>query len=122
MNAIDKYRSLTNTRKFLLGLAESTAMPHGTRSLAQGLLGNYPTEEEINVMVSMEEDCREGRIKQPKSYPVEFSGERGGWIFWDETWTDYHGPFTTRSQAEELLNVYCRTYLEAGKTGGADGN
>jgi hypothetical protein len=36
----------------------------------------------------------------------------GGWIFWDETWADYHGPFKTEEGANEALQIYCKTYLD----------
>lgn len=113
MNAMDRYRSLTNARKFLMGLSESDATPHGTRSLAHGLLCHYPTDEEINMMVALEEDCQQGRIgkKRGDGDPVEFSGEKGGWIFWDESWAHYHGPFTTRAMTEEALLAYAKEYL-----------
>jgi len=34
--------------------------------------------------------------------------ELPGWYFWDETWADYHGPFSTRDEAEDALIEYAK--------------
>lgn len=31
-----------------------------------------------------------------------------GWWFWDETWADRHGPFSTSIIANEELRKYCK--------------
>ena len=31
-----------------------------------------------------------------------------GWYFWDETWSDHHGPYSTEDIAREHLNKYCK--------------
>ena len=28
------------------------------------------------------------------------------WYFWDETWSNYFGPFNTRDEAEKMLQNY----------------
>lgn len=33
------------------------------------------------------------------------------WWFWDETWSNDHGPFPTRYEAEQALKKYCE-YLD----------
>lgn len=32
--------------------------------------------------------------------------ENGEWYFWNETWSDKHGPYTSRAKAEEELTWY----------------
>lgn len=43
--------------------------------------------------------------------PVQFNEDLNGWIFWDETWADYHGPFKTEVGCREALTIYCNSYL-----------
>lgn len=43
--------------------------------------------------------------------PVEYRRELGGWIFWDETWSEYHGPFKTKADANRAFAYYCEHYL-----------
>lgn len=31
------------------------------------------------------------------------------WWFWDETWTDAHGPFDTKVEADKAVNEYARS-------------
>jgi hypothetical protein len=35
-----------------------------------------------------------------------YSGLKEGWFFWNETWTDLHGPFETFLECKEALKVY----------------
>lgn len=37
--------------------------------------------------------------------------EWGKWYFYDETWTDTHGPFEDEEQAREALAQYCKEFL-----------
>lgn len=39
----------------------------------------------------------------------------GTWWFWDETWTNEHGPYATEEQAELKIDEYCRTVLASGE-------
>lgn len=32
--------------------------------------------------------------------------ENNSWYFWDETWTNRHGPFASRDEAETMLEAY----------------
>ena len=32
----------------------------------------------------------------------------GYWYFWDETWTEQFGPFSSESEARECLAAYCK--------------
>jgi hypothetical protein len=35
----------------------------------------------------------------------------GKWWFWDETWSERHGPYLTRTGAKHELELYCREVL-----------
>lgn len=35
----------------------------------------------------------------------------GKWWFWDETWSERHGPYLTRTGAKHALDKYCREVL-----------
>ncbi len=37
-----------------------------------------------------------------------YSNLEDGWYFWDETWTDAHGPYDAEDIAREHLNEYCK--------------
>lgn len=37
--------------------------------------------------------------------------EKDGWYFWDETWADRIGPYTTEEEAREQLEKYCGEFL-----------
>jgi len=37
--------------------------------------------------------------------------ENSYWYFWDETWSDKHGPFSSETEAREVLESYCREVL-----------
>ena len=41
--------------------------------------------------------------------PVRF--EDGAWYWWDETWSDRTGPYTTRKLAEKACTKYCKEFL-----------
>lgn len=34
--------------------------------------------------------------------------EDDGWYFWDETWTERHGPYETETLARVGLDLYCQ--------------
>lgn len=34
-----------------------------------------------------------------------------GWYFWDETWTEYHGPYRTSDAARVAVDDYCEEVL-----------
>lgn len=44
--------------------------------------------------------------------PVELLDN--GWYFWDETWSNKHGPYETEEQARARLKEYL-VWLETGK-------
>lgn len=39
-----------------------------------------------------------------------------GWYFWDETWTNAHGPFSTKGEATEIFENYLKEVLDAETT------
>lgn len=41
-----------------------------------------------------------------------FQQADGTWWFWDETWSNEHGPFATEQETQFRLNLYCATQLE----------
>lgn len=51
-----------------------------------------------------------GPIEIPND-PIEYDAKTYSWRFWDETWSDSHGPFKTRREAASALHKYCNTVL-----------
>ena len=41
--------------------------------------------------------------------PVHYDENEKAWFFYDETWTDRHGPFPTREKASEACSRYAKT-------------
>lgn len=41
----------------------------------------------------------------------------GQWYFWDETWVDRYGPYSTEKEARKMFQAYCENCLnyEGGK-------
>ena len=58
----------------------------------------------------------EQHLYQEGGNPVRFDDVRNQWGFWDETWTDFHGGFTSRSAATKGLIAYAR-FLETNSQG-----
>lgn len=46
--------------------------------------------------------------------PVE-QLEDGTWIFWDEMWANWYGPFSTEAFARKRLEVYAKELYEDGE-------
>ncbi len=43
---------------------------------------------------------------------IVFQDEKDGkWYFWDETWSNAHGPYESKDEADEKLNEYCEVEL-----------
>lgn len=59
---------------------------------------NYNIEHDPVFYVS-EDETRED---------AEYSGWDTGWYFWDETWSDPVGPFSTQAEARKSLEDYAR--------------
>lgn len=54
---------------------------------------------------------RHAPVQEPKTEPVHEHEKE--WYFWDEAWTDRHGPYATKAEAEVGLKLYA-FYLETG--------
>ncbi len=53
------------------------------------------------------------RGANPREYPSDSMSysdpvhvKQDGWYFWDETWCDEHGPFSTIEECREALTAY----------------
>ncbi|NNM56253.1 hypothetical protein [Acidocella sp.] len=44
------------------------------------------------------------QLGEPETADIEFCG----WYFWDETWSDRHGPFASRDEANAACILYAR--------------
>jgi hypothetical protein len=113
----ENYFSLHNTRSFLTDLMDtkkSPKVPKAVRQRARNLLKHFPADFEIcewistyqKVAYERYENPRAAVIKLRKNDPVEYSAVHMGWIFWNESSTDFYGPFLTRTQCEEALAKY----------------
>ena len=108
MSALEKYMTLLNTRNFLLSLSVTEDGRADSKSMSQYLLKHFPSEEEIAMLIRLQEEHYNNMWTQgDKGNPIEYRPENGGWIFWDETWTQINGPFGTLDGAQEALNEYC---------------
>lgn len=45
------------------------------------------------------------------SNPIFFDESEGQWYFWNETWSDRHGPYNTYAEASEALWQYVKNEL-----------
>lgn len=39
----------------------------------------------------------------------------GAWYFWNESWSDYYGPYKTEAIARASLAAYCLDFLDHGE-------
>jgi len=46
--------------------------------------------------------------EKESSDPVVQSTKTGLWYFWEETWTNPHGPFKTSEECRQALEEYCK--------------
>jgi len=46
-----------------------------------------------------------------KEYREDCGVTHQGWYFWDETYTEAHGPFGTNEEAHIACDKYCRDFL-----------
>jgi hypothetical protein len=46
--------------------------------------------------------------------PIFFNTDLNAWCFYDETWTDFHGPFKSKWEAEKMLSLYAFDILGLG--------
>lgn len=59
----------------------------------------------------LNENQRPPKVQKHETVPVHEHEKK--WYFWDETWTDRHGPYDTKAEAEIGLKLYA-FYLETG--------
>lgn len=111
----EQYIAITNTRNFLLSLMDPQKTPKAPKYLrveARRLLKHFPNEYEANDMVKAHTESTIGVTdNQVRGDPIEYSPRYGGWIFWDETWTQPSKGFLTRRDAEDALKAYLKTLL-----------
>jgi hypothetical protein len=102
--SIHEYHSLANTRHLL----QSLALTEGNyRAIAQQLLKHYPDTFRLNSMIGNDKEIQSGMWKRDSaSNPIQYDPEKGGWIFWEETWTDWNGPFPTLEECKKALDEY----------------
>jgi hypothetical protein len=41
--------------------------------------------------------------------PVHF--DNGSWWFWNETWSERHGPYASETEARTAVNAYAKEFL-----------
>lgn len=46
--------------------------------------------------------------------PSNLFRDGDSWYFWDETWTQFLGPYESESQAKQASDDYFSVYLETG--------
>lgn len=100
---IDQYQSMVATRKLLESLSISDG-PHQT--MAKTLLKNYPDDIRIGCMVGQYEERACGLWTRKSGSQIEFHPDKGGWIYWEETWADWAGPFETYTDCASALQRY----------------
>lgn len=112
----EQYNSIVKTRNFLLSLMDPQKTPKTPRYLreeARRLLKHYPTEYEANDIIQRHTEwLHEINLKKMddrKGDPIEYCPRHGGWIFWDETWTQPSKSYLTRRDAQDALNAYIKT-------------
>jgi len=107
MSIYEQYISLISTRNFLKTLAVCDRPDY--QIMAQSLLKHFPSEEEIAMLIRLQEEHYNNMWERcVEHYPIEYHPENGGWIFWNETWSDWNGPFTTLEKAQDGLSKYAK--------------
>lgn len=121
----ESYNAVVKTSEFLKELATNTKMgKDAIRKQARDLLKHYPFDFDVELWVKNNEKvmCEWGKPKaSEKGYiaigrhdPVEYSPKHQGWIFWEETWADFNGPFVSEEACQAALIEYCKE-LDAGE-------
>ena len=109
----EQYHALVNTRNFLVELCDPTNGHEGRlREEARRLLKHFPMESEANLMVRQYAEWLDAQSNITNTIwetdPVEYSALHGGWIFWNESWSEPSKAFLTRAEAESALSQYCK--------------
>ena len=106
----DQFKAFNETKAFLRKIALTTTDTE-TETNAETLLISLPDDWEIEAMFRLYAEWQVRDCKHSPD-PVEYSPTEGGWILWDETWTDHHGPFDTKQQALDACDVYAKSLNE----------
>lgn len=101
--SIERYNAMLTARKLLEALSLADG-PHQT--MAKTILKNYPDDVLTGCMVGEHEERRCGLWSRSPNNPIEYHPDKGGWIYWDETWADWHGPFETYVDCAKALKNY----------------
>ena len=120
----ESYWAVVKTSEFLKELMSNTKMgKDAVRKTARDLLKHYPFDFDVEMWVKNNEKvmCEWGKPKAAEKGfiaigrhdPVEYSPKEKGWIFWDETWANFHGPFFSEAECQAALAEYCKE-LETG--------
>lgn len=120
----ESYQAVVKTSEFLKELMSNTKMgKDAVRKTARDLLKHYPFDFDVEMWVKNNEKvmCEWGKPKAAEKGfiaigrhdPVEYSPKEKGWIFWDETWAQFHGPFVSEADCQAALAEYCKE-LETG--------
>jgi hypothetical protein len=120
----ESYWAVVKTSEFLKELMSNTKMgKDAVRKTARDLLKHYPFDFDVEMWVKNNEKvmCEWGKPKAAEKGfiaigrhdPVEYSPKEKGWIFWDETWAKFHGPFVSEADCQAALMEYCKE-LETG--------
>lgn len=115
----ESYWSVVKTSEFLKELMSNTKMgKDAIRKKARDLLKHYPFDFDVELWIKNNEKvmCEwakpkartQGYIAIGRHDPVEYSPKHGGWIFWQETWADFHGPFVDEASCQAALLEYCK--------------
>lgn len=62
---------------------------------------NYMTDSDWNAEMELAKE-----LARDDYYDKAIFAENGEWYFWDETWTQKHGPFQSEDEAVETLKKY----------------
>ena len=115
----ESYWAVVKTSEFLKELMSNTKMgKDAIRKTARDLLKHYPFDFDVEMWIKNNEKvmCEWGKPKAAEKNfiaigrhdPVEYSPKEKGWIFWDETWAKFHGPFVSEAECQAALMEYCK--------------
>jgi hypothetical protein len=115
----ESYWAVVKTSEFLKELMSNTKMGKDEiRKQARALLKHYPFDFDVELWVKTTEkvmnewakpkSAEKGFIAIGRHDPVEYSPKEKGWIFWDETWAKFHGPFFSEAECQTALAQYCK--------------
>jgi hypothetical protein len=120
----ESYWAIVKTSEFLKELMSNPKIGKDKiRKQARDLLKHYPFDFDVELWIKNNEKVMnewakpkartQGYIAIGRHDPVEYSPKHSGWIFWDETWAKFHGPFVSEDDCQAALAQYCKE-LESG--------